>query len=772
MPASDDPGLLSVKRIEPKPVVGSGEASLGVDGSEWRHNTSKNIDSNLHIETSVPETSRTMTNLHGESYREHYVIPSKHEPADIVAKELTDDAVIGTDFTETASLRQTSKFAPSGSQIIDGVRFDESTFASQMHTESLTDSENSLVASKSVSFHIPSDVGLELYRENTRSGRNDSTSLASLDNLGDNSVISRREEIESYRKSEKYRREEGIKVMQEKTQAAVEAARLKRKHRDTLSASGSLALGSGNVVDALRMHARTANIYPEGFEERAADEARQEFTVMRKMEEEMLLEIEELELQHQLKLHQKYMEDRAKRKLARQKEMESLKLKEAADEERFRRREEARKLEEKARMAEEADKAAKEEEARKKQAAIREARNEADRARKEKEAKEAEMHRELLELQSMRREERVSEAYEQAVKDQLAREEKARLEKEAKEEAARVAEQLRLIAEEEARQKAEDERRKREEVKRLKEEKKNEDNERKEMFLNDMDVPGPAEEETGEEVTLEEDVPVEEDVLVEEEAPPVEESGNSKAKLRLQSIIRKLISSKSGQRSHPRRPKNSKFFVPMMFGDDFQFDPFAVRGTWAGPPQLEDDDDMPETGFKDIGMAIKEHKILLEKKRKDQLYMLNKPNIPACDWTPMFRVDPVDWEDFFDDEYRELVETLIPADLRFSAPDKKRDLMRGLKSAQDASQFDGMDHDNTLITTKLSDNTSYIIGINSKSITDSDVKIVWPLPLGKVTRKTIEPLEHHYYQIEIADLTSILTIEMTTATACDLIDLN
>jgi hypothetical protein len=315
---------------------------------------------------------------------------------------------------------------------------------------------------------------------------------------------------------------------------------------------------------------------------------------------------------------------------------------------------------------------------------------------------------------------------------------------------------MRLIAEEEARVKAEEEKRRREEEKRLKAEKKNEEKEMREMKQHDFDVPLPV---VVEEVEPEEEVPeaVEEVVVAPVPEPEVvEPTGTSKAKMKLRSIIKKLIASKAGQKYHPRHPKNGKFFVPMMFGNDFQFDPFDIKETWAGPPVLNDDDDadIPESGFKDIGRAITEHKLMVEKKRKDQLYMLNTPNISACDWTPMFRVDPVDWEDFFDDEYRELVETLIPADVRTSSPDKKKDLMRGLKSAQDASKFDGMDHDNTLISTKLSDNTSYIIGINSMSITDSDVKVVRPLPFGKVMKKTIEPGQHHYYQVSTSQLSS------------------
>ena len=425
IPAANDPGLITVKRIEPKPVVGSGEAALGVDGSEWKNRTKKNVDSNLHIKPAVRDTSRTMTNLHGESYREHYVAPTAHDPADIAPKELSVDASLDIDFTATATCQQSSTFAPGGSQIIDGIRFDETTFtashALQMSMDSTSETDNILVASKSVSLHIPSDVLLDINRKDSIATHNDSTSLASLDNVGENSHLSRRDEIDSYRNSEKFRREEGIRRMQARTHTAIETARSKRENRDAFSASGSLALGRGNVTDVLRMHSRTADIYPDGFEESATDDALQEYAEMRKMEEEMYMEIEDMELKLQLKMHQKYLADRNKRRLAKRKEMESLKLKQAADDERMRRREEARKLEEKARLAEEADKAAKEEEVRKKQAAIREARNEADRLRKEKEMKEAEVHREMLELQAMRREERVSAAYEQAVKDKLAR---------------------------------------------------------------------------------------------------------------------------------------------------------------------------------------------------------------------------------------------------------------------------------------------------------------------------------------------------------------
>eukprot|EP00604_Paraphysomonas_vestita_P003935 CAMPEP_0174823348 /NCGR_PEP_ID=MMETSP1107-20130205/23730_1 /TAXON_ID=36770 /ORGANISM="Paraphysomonas vestita, Strain GFlagA" /LENGTH=321 /DNA_ID=CAMNT_0016045539 /DNA_START=75 /DNA_END=1037 /DNA_ORIENTATION=+ len=320
------------------------------------------------------------------------------------------------------------------------------------------------------------------------------------------------------------------------------------------------------------------------------------------------------------------------------KEQESMKFKELEDDARMKRRQQAALLEEKARMLEESDRLAQEEEVRKKQAEIRAARAAQELLKKEKELKEAELHREMLELQAMRKEERDSIAVEKAIADKIAREEKRRLEKLAREEAEREAERLRIIAEEERKAKAELEKKLKAEAAAKKKEKDREFSESRLMSREDYDVgpePPPVEEEKTPDTEVE---------VVEPPPAPVVLTG---AKLKLFNIIAKLVASKSGQKDHPRKNNNPQYFMPLTFGRDMRFDPFALNQHWDGPPNLNDDDEdedsMPKVGYDDITKAIQERKNAIEKRKKDQLYQLNNPDVPSKDWTPMFRVDPIDW---------------------------------------------------------------------------------------------------------------------------------
>jgi hypothetical protein len=183
----------------------------------------------------------------------------------------------------------------------------------------------------------------------------------------------------------------------------------------------SVSLGTGYVSSTSRLLCKSANFYSQSEEEQSLEKSLLEFESMRKLEEEMMKEIDDVNLQSTLKLHEKYLAEKESRRLLRLKERESMKFKEDADEQRMKRKQQGLELEEKARALEEADRLAKEEEARNKQAEIRAARAAQEAIKRQKELLEAEVHREMLELQAMRKEERLSVAVEKAIAERMAR---------------------------------------------------------------------------------------------------------------------------------------------------------------------------------------------------------------------------------------------------------------------------------------------------------------------------------------------------------------
>lgn len=213
-----------------------------------------------------------------------------------------------------------------------------------------------------------------------------------------------------------------------------------------------------------------------------------------------------------------------------------------------------------------------------------------------------------------------------------------------------------------------------------------------------------------------------EDVIETPKVTPVELTG---ARLKLYNIIKRLIASKSGHKYHPRKNDNYKFFMPFNFGHDMRFDPFATDPTWTGPFLLDDEDEssMPKTGYDDISKILHEKKILLEKRKKNQLYHLNNPDIPSKDWTPMYRVNTVDWVEYFQQEFDQLKEQLnISSNLPTQLPDP--------------------------INYDESEQSNMVEDVPAKTAFQvfSDTRLL-PLPLGKVSKDQISAEHDHYYQV-------------------------
>lgn len=295
-----------------------------------------------------------------------------------------------------------------------------------------------------------------------------------------------------------------------------------------------------------------------------------------------------------------------------------------------------------------------------------------------------------------------------------------KLEQLAKEEAEREAARLKALIEEERKIKAEQEALRQAELAAKKIERENELQEQSHMSQEDYDVGL----DNSDSEPVVEATPDESEVVEPPKPPKVELSG---ARLKLYNIIKRLIATKSGHKNHPRKNDSDQFFMPFNFGQDMRFDPFATDPNWTGPISLEDEDEtsMPQTGYDDISKYLREKKIFLEKKTKNQLYHLNNPNIPSQDWTPMFRVDPIDWPEYFQDQLHQLKQHL---DTSTNPPELHSDINYQNDKALSVRNLENV----TTIVTKSSENSE---------------KKLNPLPLGKVLQDRLIPGCDLYYQV-------------------------
>jgi hypothetical protein len=309
------------------------------------------------------------------------------------------------------------------------------------------------------------------------------------------------------------------------------------------------------------------------------------------------------------------------------------------------------------------------------------------------------------------------------------RDEQRRLERLAREAAEQEAQRLKLLAEEERRIKAKEEAIKQAEIAAQKKERENELLEQANMSREDFDI--------GPDITASDPVPEElpdnEEITETPHTPPIVLTG---ARLKLYNIIKKLITSQVGQKNHPRKDENKQFFMPLAFGRDMRFDPFASDPHWEGPPDLddEDEDSMPKTGYEDITKALSDKKVAIEKRKKNQLYQLNNPDVPSKDWTPMFRVDPVDWKEYFEEEFQQLKGKL----------DISASPSRTLKKSTES--FPEKDESHSFLVQHF-ENVTYIAGSGQTLHPDQTKKELIPLPFGKVIRDIIQPGQDVFFQV-------------------------
>jgi hypothetical protein len=224
----------------------------------------------------------------------------------------------------------------------------------------------------------------------------------------------------------------------------------------------------------------------------------------------------------------------------------------------------------------------------------------------------------------------------------------------------------------------------------------------------------------------------------------------TEARRKLVGLIKKLMGSKKGNVDHPRKEKG--YFMPLSFAHDVKFDPFSGNMTWNGPPEFDesDEEDNPAAGYGDIIKSIKDKKALIEKRRKEQLYQLNNPDIPSADWTPMFRANPIDWPEYFADEFQH-----IKRYIDLSDPTLKQagtSLYRSLKTPQDAAdEALGATVESAIgdiSTRQVADDAVYMVGASHSFIIDAnrEQKII-PLPFGQVVQDRMSPGEDRFYQV-------------------------
>lgn len=366
--ASDNPGVLTVQKVTSAlPRKSLSEIALGVDGKEWKLLAKSTADGSCRNIT-IPTTNRELRTVHGEVCHHHLKFTTPH----ISSFELT---------SQIENMPLDIIFQPK-SELIDGIRYDKGYLSGERLGRNLKSDHSS--QHKSVSLHIP----LKSKSATNILAPKMSDIPFSLDpNLDTSSTTN----------------------MQNNNCPHSEFA------------SSSISLETGHISNAYGLLRKSANVYSPDAEEQSLENSLRDYETMRKMEEELLDDIDDAHLQMNIKLHEKYLAEKENQRRMKMKEQESMHFKELADEERMKRKQQALILEAKARALEEADRIAKEEETKKKQADIRAARAAQEAVKREKELLEAEIHRELLELQSMRKEERYSISVEKAIAERIAR---------------------------------------------------------------------------------------------------------------------------------------------------------------------------------------------------------------------------------------------------------------------------------------------------------------------------------------------------------------
>jgi len=394
---------------------------------------------------------------------------------------------------------------------------------------------------------------------------------------------------------------------------------------------------------------------------------------------------------------------------------------------------------------------------------MRERRIKAEREAKEREEKER--VRELDERHLMKKEEHLSMEIEAAIAERL------RLEKEKAEKAAAEAER-KAAAERERIRVEEDARRLQEEKERALADAAIALKEGLLMAQQDYNIlliPEPEPEPEPEPVPAEEPEPEPEPEQALIEAPVPEEEdklGDSDTPwltMRMTALVGKLKAANQRHLSHPRWSVEGGYFMPQLFSQDISFQPFdssaanqtEVLETWSasdiGKSKIKKidaaavsaDGSAKSGSFEDITSSVKAHKMLLMRQRLEQLYQTSSSEASPADWTEVFRVAVVDWGAFFHEQQDILYErpTTPPPTI-----DEEAEFLAQMK------QVAVNQPESTQLAQNLEIPESFLAAFNQSSPE--------PLPFAKVARGIVHPKCYKYYQAEIVDSKSFVTIEL------------
>jgi hypothetical protein len=422
-----------------------------------------------------------------------------------------------------------------------------------------------------------------------------------------------------------------------------------------------------------------------------------------------------------------------------------------ADQRREQGREQARKAEEKALAQQQAAENAQAEKLRIEKERV----NILKQEKANKEALEQEKVKELENLIAMRVEEKrcIQVEFEIAEKLRIAAELAAKLAAEEEARQARIREKSRL---------KEEKRLKEEEDERLKVEEENRAAEEEVMKIEDINMNGEEydeiviEEEPEEEIIIEEvveEVVVEEEVVEKEEEvieEVIEDEDKPKQLTSFQKNFKKLMEniddSTEKNSTHERKNSDSLFFMSQAFGDDIKFDPFSSHYNNENYMNInnnevykEDDFDLNPSDFSDIKIKVSINKKKLKDLRQAQIYQMSGADTHPSDWTTMTKTSSADWIKFFDHEK-------VLLNVRIPTPPPPID-----------EELEFLNEMNEIYLNKQQKDYSIT---HSLIIPGPEININ-PLPYSKVLKGIVHPKEFNYYQIELSDNSSILTLELT-----------
>lgn len=154
--------------------------------------------------------------------------------------------------------------------------------------------------------------------------------------------------------------------------------------------------------------------------------------------------------------------------------------------------------------------------------------------------------------------------------------------------------------------------------------------------------------------------------------------------------------------------------------------------------------------FTDITQSVKDHKSKLEAQRMAELYQTSLDDIASYDYIRIFRQFQKDWYKFFKQER--------DSQIKYDSDDE--DFLYEPDALIASNTGSGLEHSvvggNSSVTS-----TGLEIPQSLLDVVDENTVKITPLPFGKVLKKQIIKRKvYQYYQIELLDQSSILTIEL------------